>query len=129
MLLGPALLKARMPTAAVAMGICIAAPALIVNQWSTVAAFVVGGTANGLFNTGITSTIFRGVQQDEQGRAWSAFSVLAGVCALLGYLIGAATGAGHAREVMLVSGALPAAFGLIALVSLGRARPSCRSGP
>ncbi|MBR7838986.1 MFS transporter [Actinospica durhamensis] len=128
MLLGPALFRFRahlqgatwwrfMPTCALAMGACIAVPAVLVDQWATIAAFVLGGAANGLFNVGITSAIFRGVDQDEQGRAWSAFGILGGTCALLGYLTGAAFGSTHARLTMLASGALPAAVGILALVS------------
>ncbi|HET9168691.1 MAG TPA: MFS transporter [Actinospica sp.] len=125
MLAGPALLRPRtahtswrhlMPVSAIAMGICIAVPALAVDQWTTVVAFTLGGAANGLFNVGITSAIFQGVPQHEQGRAWPAFGILAGACALLGYLTGAAVGAGYARETMLVSGVLPATVGLVALV-------------
>jgi hypothetical protein len=127
MLLGPALFRVRthlqgaiwwrfMPASALAMGACIAAPALLIDQWATIVAFVLGGAANGLFNVGITSAIFQGVDQDEQGRAWSAFGILAGACALLGYLTGAAFGSTHARLTMLASGALPAAVGILALV-------------
>ena len=62
------------------------------------------------------AVIFQGVPQSEQGRAWSAFGILAGSCALLGYLTGAALGAEYARETMLVSGALPAGVGVLALL-------------
>lgn len=137
MLLGPAALKGRsarsdwrrlMPASALVMGACIAAPALVVNQWTTSAAFVVGGAANGLFNVGITSAIFQGVDQGEQGRAWSAFGIFAGACALLGYVTGAAVGAKYARETMLAAGVLPAAVGLAAATRRpgGRVRPGGR---
>ena len=128
MLLGPSLLKAQsdraawrrlMPASAIAMGICIAAPTLFINQWTTIVAFILGGAANGLFNMGITAAIFQGVDQTEQGRAWSAFGIFAASCALLGYLTGAAVGAGYARETMFVSGSLPVAAGVVALISLG----------
>lgn len=126
MMLGPVLLKAQseraywrslMPACAIGMGICIAGPAVVVNVWVTIVVFVIGGAANGLFNFGITSAIFQGVQQSEQGRAWSAFGVLASSCTLIGYLAGAVAGATYAREIMLVSGILPAAVGLLTLLA------------
>jgi hypothetical protein len=135
MLLGPALLKARseraawrrlMPASAVVMGACIAAPTLVVNQWTTIVAFILGGAANGLFNVGITSAIFQGVDQGEQGRAWSAFGVFAGSCALLGYLAGAAVGAQYSRETMFAAGVLPVAVGALALFA---ARGGSRISP
>jgi MFS family permease len=126
LLLGPALLWTRsaaagrrrlMPLSAVVMGAGIAMPALVVDQWSTVAAFALGGAANGLFDFGITAAVLQGVDQGEQGRVWSAFGILASACALLGYLAGAATGAQHARATLLASGILPAAVGLVALAA------------
>lgn len=127
MLLGPAILKSarphQMPVSAILMGTCIAAPAIAVNQWTTMVAFALGGAANGSFNVGITTAIFRGVPQEEQGRAWSAFGILAGLCALLGYLTGAAVGAGYARETMFVSGILPALVGLVAALTSSSTAP------
>lgn len=93
-----------MPVSAMAMGAAIALPALAPLPWAALAAFAVGGLANGVFNTALATAIWTRVAPAEHGRAWAAFRWTLTACLLTGHLLGAAAGAGGARALMVCSG-------------------------
>ncbi|MGQ4269912.1 hypothetical protein [Nocardiopsis changdeensis] len=96
--------RAAMPVSAMAMGAAIALPALAPLPWAALAAFAVGGLANGVFNTALATAIWTRVAPAEHGRAWAAFRWTLTACLLTGHLLGAAAGAGGARALMVCSG-------------------------
>lgn len=100
------------------------------------AAYLAGGIANGVFNSGLTTMMFNGIPNEFQGRAWAGFGLITNVLVLGGTLVGALGALGGedgARTMMIAAGVLPAAVAVIALTigirstaSLDDARPSHR---
>lgn len=97
------------------------------------AAYLAGGIANGVFNSGLTTMMFNGIPNEFQGRAWAGFGLITNVLVLGGTLVGALGGEDGARTMMIAAGVLPAAVAVIALTigirstaSLDDARPSHR---
>ena len=108
---------AALPISAVAMGLAVAAPAIVAYPLTPLLGFVVGGFGNGVFNSSIGVVIYGRVAKTEQGRAWAAFGLMASVTVLAGYLGGALAGAGNARWMLLAAGLLPIAASLVTWVA------------
>lgn len=110
------------------MGACIALPTVLDPPGAVVAAaFGVGGVANGVFNAALSVRIFDRVAAGMQGRGWAAFSFLASLATVTGYLVGAMLDAAVARQAMFAAGCIPAVVGALAVVAasprVGARRP------
>lgn len=119
--------------AAGVMGAAIFVVPISQSVWVLFAAYLAGGIANGVFNSGLTTMMFNGIRNEFQGRAWAGFGLITNVVVLGGTLVGALGGEDGARTMMIAAGVLPAAVAVIALTigirstaSLDDARPSHR---
>lgn len=109
-----------MPLSAVVMGVALALPVITGSIAASIVGYLVGGLANGAFNRDATSVVYSAAGTHEIGRATSAFGILATACALVGYLAGGLPGSAHVRLMVVVSGIVPAAVGLLGLAFLRR---------
>jgi hypothetical protein len=89
------------------------------------AGFAVGGVAHGLKNVVLRTLIHERVPEALRGRAFAAYNA-ARNAAELGALAagGVLVGAIGAREALLLSGAVPLAIGVAALLSAALGRPA-----
>lgn len=101
--------------AAGVMGMAILAVPLFQHLWVLFPAYLLGGVANGVFNSGLTTMMFHGIPNEFQGRAWAGFALITNVVVLGGYLAGSLGGEAGARTMMIAAGALPTAVAIVAL--------------
>jgi len=84
------------------------------------AIFVIGGVGNGIHNVAVRDAIFVYVPAGQHGRAFSLYSLVTRVAAVLGYFSGGLAGDQNAQSVYLLSGFLALAFGSLGLATMGR---------
>jgi Na+/melibiose symporter-like transporter len=109
-------------------GIATAAAAGVL--WAAFAGFTLGGIAHGVKNVVLRTLIHERVPDALRGRAFAAYNAARnaaelGALGAAGLLIGAI----GAQPALLLSGAVPLAIGLAALLLLGSVRPAAGLGP
>lgn len=102
-------------------GALVGAAILVEGLWPNVAvlmfAFLVGGMANGLHNTGVRTAIYQCIPPERHGIAWAQLRMLINGMVALGYLLGTpGLVMDSAQMIIIVSGAGSMAAVLIPLV-------------
>jgi MFS family permease len=82
------------------------------------ALFIVGGFSNGVHNVAVRTSIFKFVPKGQHGRAYSLYSLITRVAAVLGYFAGGLVGKQASILVYWISGSLAILFGMIGLIIL-----------
>ncbi len=112
---------------AVGMGMSLLLTGLspdVLQPWHATAAvgiiFVFGGVGNGMHNVAVRDSIFRYVPEGQHGRAFSLYSLVTRVAAVLGCFCGGLSGADNAAVTYVISGLLATLFGLIGLSTFSK---------
>ncbi|MFF4399059.1 MFS transporter [Streptomyces sp. NPDC001480] len=82
--------------------------------------FLLGGFGNGVCNVGLRNAVHSQVPAEVHGSAWACYQALSRICIGLGFVLGTPNALVSSRGQVIVSGAVPLAFSLWALIGLGR---------
>ncbi|MFI5684220.1 MFS transporter [Streptomyces sp. NPDC051636] len=82
--------------------------------------FLLGGFGNGVCNVGLRNAVHSQVPAEVHGSAWACYQALSRICIGLGFVLGTPNSLVSSRGQVILSGAVPLAFSLWALLGLAR---------
>ena len=83
--------------------------------------FFVGGIGNGLHNVSVRNTIHHTFLEEQHGRAFSLYTAITRIGAMLGFFLGGLLGTHYVIHGYIISGILAFAIAAMAMLSVHRA--------